>query len=557
MRWRIRLISGFFLIFSFLLFFRLFNLQIKEGEKFYLIGKKIREVKKRIPSKRGNIYDRTGTLLATDLVSYSIVATPFLIEDKKETATLLSKILQISEKELLYRLYTKYFFSYIKRKASDKEVENVRKLKIKGIDFIPENKRFYPNGSTASHILGFCGMDMIGFAGVELSYEKYLQGEDGYFKTEFDARGFRRGLPIPIAEIKEEKQPVNGFDIYLTLDMNMQRIVEREIEEAYKNLKPKSLTILVMDPNTGEILAGANRPTFDPNIFNEFKSENWKNQIVSKVYEPGSIFKVFLIATALEEGIIKENSKFYCGGELKVCNTTIHDAEEGKAHGWLEIPDILVHSCNICAAQVGLKTGREKFSKSLREFGFGEKTGIDLPGEERGIFREKHWKEVDLSRISFGQGIAVTPVQLISAISSIANGGILMRPHIVKEIRNSEGKIIKKFSPEIVKRTISRKTADRMIKYMTDVVEKGTGKLAKIEGYSVAGKTGTSQKSFGKLGYQKKYISSFCGFVPANSPKLSILVIVDEPTGEYLASKVAAPIFRRVAEECLYYLERG
>jgi cell division protein FtsI/penicillin-binding protein 2 len=551
------LIFFLFIIFSFVIINRLFDLQIRQGENFYIIGKKIRESRKHIKSKRGNIYDRNGRLLACDLTLYSVVAEPFKIENKKEIAQKLSEILKVDEKEILYKLYTKRFFSYIKRKVPDELVRKVKKLNIKGIYFLPESKRFYPNGEIASHILGFCGTDMNGLGGVEFFYDKYLKGEDGYFKGEFDARGSKKGLPIPISELREEKHPVNGCDIFLTIDMDLQRIAEREAEKAYNELKAKSVTILIMNPKTGEILASANKPSFDSNNFNNFKEEMWRNPIVSKVYEPGSVFKVFLISTGLEEGIIKRNSKFYCGGELKIHNTVLHDAEEREKHGFLEIPYILAHSCNICAAQIGLKIGKEKLSNYLKNFGFGDKTGIDLPGEEKGIFKPQMWGEVDLSRISFGHSVSVTPIQLLSAISCIANDGILMKPYIVKEIRNFQTKTLKKFSPEIVRKVITKKTADEITSYMVKVVKEGTGKLAKIDGYTVAGKTGTSQKSLGKLGYQKKYISSFAGFVPAESPKISILIIVDEPKGEYLAGKVAAPIFKNVAEECLFILRGG
>lgn len=553
-KFRIKIIFFLIILLCFSLTFRLFNLQIKKGDYFLSIARKQREIKKDLPGKRGDIYDREDKLLTSNLILYSVVAEPYKIEDKRRVAKELSRILQIDEKELLYRLYTRYFFAHVKRKVSDGIVKEIKSLNIKGIEFIPESKRFYPNGAVACHLLGFCGVDSQGLSGIELSYDKYLKGKDGFFKTEFDARGLRKGLPIPVSYVRE-KEPEDGYDIFLTLDMNLQYLAEREAEETYNKWRAKGVTILMMNPKSGEILAAANRPVFDPNNFNKFREKDWKNPIISMVYEPGSTFKIFLIAAGLEEGIIKKKSKFYCGGELKMYDIPLHDAEESEAHGWLDIPGVLKHSCNICAAQIGLKIGKDKFCKYIKDFGFGNKTGVDLPAEEKGIFRPKTWGEVDISRVSFGQGIAATPIQLLSGVCCIANGGILMQPYLVKEIRNSQGEIVKRFFPHIVRKVISQNTAKEITQYMVGVVEEGTGKLVKIEGYSVAGKTGTSQKSFGRLGYQKRYISSFCGFIPAYFPKIAILVIIDEPKGEYFASRVAAPVFKKLAEESIYYLE--
>lgn len=528
----------------------LFSIQVLQGNAFQVKAKKQRLRTISIEPKRGIIYDRDGQELTSNISLNSVFAMPYQIKEPQQIAKQLSKILDLDEREVYSQLVKPKFFVWIRRRVKDAKVKQIKSLNLEGISFTSESKRFYPQGMLLSHALGFAGIDCQGLAGLERSYEKFLAGEAGKVTAEMDVAG----LVIP-AGYYQYSPPSDGDNLILTIDSNIQYIVEREVEKVYREYRAKGAVVIVMDPCRGEILALASRPAFDPNSFTQFPPSSWRNSALSQVYEPGSTFKVFLAAAALEEKAIKLSDKFYCGGSYHVTHWTIHDTEgREKGHGWLTLKDILKFSCNVGAVQAGLRLGEKKFCKYIADFGFGEKTGIDLPGEERGLFSPQGWQKITLATASFGQGIGVTPLQMIRGLSAIANGGHLMRPYLVKEIRSPEGKIIKAFSPYEVRRIISKKTARQLTEMLEVVTREGTGRKANLKGYRVAGKTGTAQK-VGPGGYlEDKHVSSFFGFVPSSNPRLAILVVVDEPKGAYYGAVVAGPVFKRIAEETLCYL---
>jgi len=547
---RMKIVFCLLLVLFAALITHLFSIQVLQGNAFQVKAKKQRLRTIPIEPKRGIIYARDGQELTSNVSLNSVFAMPYQIKNPHYVAEQLSKILNLDEKKVYSQLVKPKFFVWIKRKVKDAKVKQIKSLNLEGISFTSESKRFYPQGMLLSHTLGFAGIDCQGLAGLERSYEKILAGKPGEVTAERDVAG----LVIPAGDY-QYRPPSDGDNLILTIDSSIQYIVEREIEKVYQEYRAKGAVVIVMDPYRGEILALASRPAFDPNNFAQFPPSSWRNSALSQVYEPGSTFKVFLAAATLEEKAIKLSDKFYCGGSCQVAHWTIHDIEgEEKGHGWLTLKDILKFSCNVGAVRVGLHLGKKEFCKYIADFGFGEKTGMDLPGEERGLFFPQRWSRVTLATASFGQGIGVTPLQMIGGLSAIANGGYLMRPYLVKEIRDSEGKIIKDFSPYKVRRVISKETAEKLTEMLEVVMREGTGKNANLKGYRVAGKTGTAQK-VGPGGYlEDKHVSSFFGFVPSSSPRLAVLVVVDEPKGAYYGAVVAGPVFKKIAEEALCYL---
>jgi cell division protein FtsI (penicillin-binding protein 3) len=462
----------------------------------------------------------------------------------------LSRVLKVNPHELRKKLISKKSFVWVKRKVPPEQAEKIRKLKIEGIDLIRETKRFYPNRELAGHVLGFAGLDSRGLEGVELYYDDYLRGKPCHFMVEKD------GVGRNLSSEKNGEELSDGCSLVLTLDKGIQYIVEKRLRESARRIRAKSRIVIVMGTQTGEILAIANQPEFNPNTFWSYRPSSFRNRAVTDAFEPGSTFKSFLLAGAIEEKVAKENELFFCeNGSYEFQNKIIHDV---KKHGWLSLREVIELSSNIGATKVGEKLGREKYYKYIRDFGFGERTGVDLPGERKGLIRPVNsWSEVAIGTASFGQGITVTGLQLISAFSAIANGGNLMKPYLVKELLDQRGQTTKTFHPQVVRRVISEQTARRVTSLLKGVVEEGgTGSRAKIAGYEVAGKTGTAQKVDPKTRkYSKdKFISSFIGFVPADSPRLTILVVIDEPEGQPYGGTVAAPLFKDIASEILLYL---
>jgi cell division protein FtsI (penicillin-binding protein 3) len=499
--------------------------------------------------KRGTIYDANLRELAVSIDVTSIAAHPPQINDANAAAKSLSKILKVDRKELVHKLSSDKKFVWIKRPVTPKEHQAVQNLKIPGIDFILEHKRFYPNKMLAAQILGFTNIDDTGIEGLEYYYDPYLRGTTSKFTVFKDALG--RGFD-------GEKKWVSNFsgnNLVLTIDSTIQYITEKALDEAVTKFSAKSGMAIVMAIKTGAILSMAHSPLFNPNAFGGFEQKLWRNRIITDPFEPGSTMKIFSAAAAIESGSSSPNSIFYCeNGAYKIGKDVIHDIH---GYGWLSLQQIIKHSSNIGSVKVNEITGPEPLYKTLLDFGFGAKTGIDCPGETAGSLAPYHrWSKIDAGAISFGQGISVSALQLITGTSAIANKGVLMRPYIVQAVTDQNGRLVKSFGPRKVRRAVSEKTAMTLARIMQTVVtDGGTGVNAAIEGYSICGKTGTAQKIDEKGEYTDgKYISSFVGFAPAETPEIAILVVLDEPQREYYGGIVAAPVFRKIAHKTLSYL---
>lgn len=499
--------------------------------------------------KRGTIYDANLRELAVSIDVTSIAAHPAQINDANATAKSISKILKIDRKELARKLSSNKKFVWLKRPVTPKEHQAVQNLKIPGIDFILEHKRFYPNKMLAAQILGFTNIDDTGIEGLEYYYDPYLRGTTSKFTVLKDALG--RGFDGE----KKWVSNYSGNNLILTIESTVQYITEKALDEAVIEFSAESGMAIVMAIKTGAILSMAHSPLFNPNAFGGFEQKLWRNRIITDPFEPGSTMKIFSAAAALESGSSSPNSIFYCeNGAYKIGKDVIHDIH---GYGWLSLQQIIKHSSNIGSVKVNEITGPEPLYKTLLDFGFGAKTGIDCPGETAGSLAPHHrWSKIDAGAISFGQGISVSALQLIAGTSAIANKGILMRPYIVQAVTDQNGRLVKSFGPQKVRRAVSEKTAMTLARIMQTVVtDGGTGVNAAIEGYSICGKTGTAQKINEQGEYTDgKYISSFVGFAPAETPEIAILVVLDEPQKEYYGGVVAAPLFRKIAHKTLSYL---
>ncbi len=550
MRFRMAIVSAFFILFFTIIGAKAVYLQIFHSPG--LSKKAANQYKASYKSlgKRGTIYDKKLREMAISVDVTSIAADPQLILNPKAAAKSLAKALKINRKVLTRKLSSDKKFVWLKRKVSPEKIDVVRNLKITGLDFIPEHKRFYPNKTLAAQTIGFAGMDEQGLEGLEFYYNNYLSGTVYKFAVLRDALG--RVFDSENMAVLDS----GGKNLVLTIDSTIQFIAEKALEEAVKKFSAKSGMVIVMVPNTGALLALAHYPFFNPNALNEFSQELWRNRILTDQFEPGSTMKIFSAAAAIESGTSSSNSIFYCeNGAYKIGKQVVHDTHK---YGWLSLQQIIKYSSNIGTVKFSTITGPEFLYKTLRNFGFGSKTGIDCPGETSGSLTPyMQWTKIDAGTISFGHGISVSALQLITATSAIANKGILMKPYIVQAITDQKGILIKSFSPKRVRRAISEKTAGILNRIMQTVTtEGGTGVNAALEGYSLSGKTGTAQK-VGENGMYAsgKYVSSFVGFVPAESPKISVIVIIDEPKRQYYGSIVAAPAFRKIAQKTLDYMD--
>jgi len=529
---------------------RAFYLQILQHE--YLVKKADKQHQHRIDltPARGSILDRNGTTLAESIHMDSCYAEPRRIKDVAGTAAVLSPILGIPKGELVAKLSANKSFVWIERWVTPEVATSVRNMKLPGIGFAPESKRFYPNMEIAAHVVGFTGHDPNGLEGIELKYDSTIMGNTGYMITERDALG--RNISVMDTVIKDSSP---GKSVVLTLDKTIQFITEKELAKAVKENNAKSGMALVMESDTGRVLAMANYPTFNPNSISRHTTAELRNHVVADSFEPGSTFKIFTIAAAIDSGKIKSTDMYNCeNGTYRIADRIIHDDHPQSR---LTVSEILKYSSNIGSAKIGSKMGEETLSSYLRNFGFGSRTGIDLPGESPGNLK-KHWYGVDLAAISFGQGVSLSTVQLVSALSAVANGGNLMRPYLVEQILDDSGAVTQKFEPQVIRRVISPETARKITKMMETVTGAGgTGMNAALDGYRVAGKTGTAQKvdPVTRTYSLTKRIGSFVGFVPADKPKLTIAVIIDEPQGVKYGGVVAAPAFRVIAQNALAYLK--
>ncbi len=503
-----------------------------------------------IDPKRGTIYDRNMRPLAINLPVYSIFANARAMKhegDKEEVIARLSAILKIDAGELRKKLAKDKYFVWVARKVHEGYYQQVKDLKLPGIGFVKESKRFYPNKMLAAHLIGFAGMDNVGLDGLERDYNKFLHGTEGRSIIVRDAR--QRELMLDRGYVA----PVDGFDVVLTIDETIQFIAERALDRMYKKYNAKGASIIVMDPKTGEILAFANRPTYNLEEASKSTPDSRTNRAIVFTYEPGSIFKIVTAAAGLQEGVVKETDIINCeNGAYRVANHILHDHEP---EGRISFRQVIERSSNIGTVKVAQKLGAQRVYNYAHHFRFGIRTGIDLPGEARGWLKPvKEWSKTSIGAIPIGQEVTVTALQMVSAMAAIANDGIYMRPIVVKYVKDGNNQIIQEHKPEILDKVISQKTAKRLRSILQGVVDVGTAKKAQIKGVAVGGKTGTAQKVVGGKYSHSHFYASFIGFAPVENPRLAAVVVFDEPRPVYYGGLVAAPVFAEVVENSLRYL---
>ena len=545
-----------------ILVFRYAYLQIVQGDA---LAQRMRDqsgYEFRIQSLRGAILDRSGKELAVSSMTKSLFVDPNHVYDThtpEEIASDIAPLIGLTEQDILDDIARGGGFVWVKRRLEHTEYEAVRAvIREKGysdcLGFQNEAKRYYPNDVLAANVIGFVGTDDEGLDGVEQALDPLLKGEVREERLTVD--GQRR----PILDSIFAGRRVYGSDycktVSLTIDSTIQFMVEQELDRAMAENNPDSITAIVMDPKTGEILAMASRPSYNPNRFWEYPQENWKNRAVAFIYEPGSTFKAVVAGAALQEGIVTPNQVFFDPGYVMVSGRRIQNWSN-ESYGAVTFTDIVKKSLNTGFAQVGLSLGAEKMMHYTRVFGFGERTGIDLPGEEEGIlFNADDMRDSDIATTAIGQSIAVTPLQLVTAMGAIANGGTLMHPYIVREIRNPDGSVYEERAPREIRRVLEPTVDRTLIGLLEQVVASGGGKKAEVKGYRIAGKTGTAQKIRRETaGYlEGRYIASFCGFAPVEDPIFTVLVMIDDPRGgDFYGGQIAAPVASRIFTQLLRY----
>ncbi len=530
--------------------FRLVTLQVLRADELSVKADRQHQKTVSLEGARGTIVDRHGKILAVNVEVQSVFGVPSEVDNPLKTARQLSPILHMKTDELEKKLRQNRNFVWLARKLEPEQGHQLDRVSLDGVGVVMEGRRFYPKGPLLAHVLGFSGMDGEGLEGVEHRYESYLHGEKQKMVLQVD--GLRRAV---FPKEMTERSPTPGHSLTLTIDEVIQYIVERELEDAVVRARAKSGTMIVLDPKTGAVLAMAVSPRFDPNAMSALSPDRWRNRALTDAYEPGSTMKVMMAAAAIEERIVRPNTMVFGEyGRMAIANTVIHDHER---LGWVSFAQVIQKSSNIGAAKTGMALGEQRLYRYLQSFGFGQRTEIDLPGEGVGLVRSpKDWGRRSVASISMGQEIGVTPLQMASAIAAIANGGVLMKPYVVSEIRDANGHILKQVTPQAKRQVISSETARSITKILEGVVTDGTGAKAAIPGFRVAGKTGTAQKIDSRTGAYSpsQYVASFTGYVPAESPQLAMIVVIDEPQGDRLGGTIAAPVFSRVGEQALGYL---
>lgn len=526
---------------------RLLHLQVLDRRSFERQAARQSERTINLDPRRGPILDRNGQPLAVSVDAESIYAVPQDVENPARTAAALAVPLALDaagRKELQLQLSRNRAFVWVRRKVDPGTGHAVRELQLDGIGFLTENRRYYPKRELASHVLGYTGLDNTGMSGVEYAFEDLIRGRAAKVLVRTDAR--RR----PVGHT--EKPSTEGHAVVLTLDESIQHVAEIELERSMAETASISGVAIVMDPRTGEILALANRPTFNPNRFAAYASARWRNRAVTDAYEPGSIFKIITAAAALQEKIVDPDEVLDCGhGSVDVAGIRINDH---AVFDQLRFRDVIAKSSDVGCVRVAQRVGRENFNRYVRDFGFGALTGVDLPGESGGLLKPtSRWSALSLASMSFGQEVGVTAMQMAMAAAAVANGGYLMKPLIVRRIEDAEGHVVKEYKPVAVRRVLESDTVDVLTDILKGVVREGTGKKAAIPGYVVAGKTGTAQKIDPSGHYSMvDHVASFVGFVPASRPALVVLVSLDTPRGpKNQGGDVAAPLFARIAEPAL------
>jgi len=546
---------GLFSIFS----FRLIYLQAIKHDEYAGLAAEKHVYKQIIHAERGTILDANSEVLAHNIPVQTVVADATHLNNREAIVDLLSEGLRLPAAQVAEKLSSERRYIIIKREVPEAQAgalrEKLRAANLRGIYFEHDATRVYPNGSMLCHIIGFTDFDHRGIQGVEASMEEYLHGQDGFRFIEHN----RAGQEI-VPYRGQERPQRDGYQVHLTIDLSLQNIVENEIDAAMKEYSPQKATIILMRPQTGEILAMANRPDFDLNLRAEAKPEEMKNRAIIDMMEPGSTFKIVAAAAALNEHKLRPDSTIFCeNGLWTFGGAALHDH---RAFSYLSVRDVLVKSSNIGAAKLALSVGEQRFYEYIRRFGFGERTGIELPGEISGLIRPPQaWSKISITRIPMGHEVGVTPLQMTVAMAVIANGGKLVTPRIIKSINSPEGKTISSLSPVVQRQVISGETAQEIGDALRGVVsDRGTAAAAAVPGFTIAGKTGTAQKVDPKGGYEQgKYVVSFAGYLPADHPEFVGLVVLDDahtskPELNY-GGLIAGPIFSRLAEKAARYLD--
>ncbi len=547
---RFALVFFTLIVFLILFSFKLVFLQIFRSAYLSQLAEKQHNALIRLEPRRGTILDRNLRPLAFNISVSSLFANPrSMSEHEKEIAIKqLSLILKMDPSVIRQRLSRNKYFVWLQRKLPPEITDKIKILKLRGIGFIKESKRYYPNQSLAAHIIGFADIDNRGLEGLEQNYDKYLRGEFGWSQILRDAR--QRELSLE----RNFVPPKDGFNLVLTIDETIQYLAERALDKAMAKHNAKAATIIVMNPRTGEILALANRPTYNLAEVTSSSIESRTNRAISYTYEPGSVFKIVVTAAALEESAFSESDKINCeNGSYRVGNHILHDHHP---EGILSFHQVIEQSSNIGVTKIAQKLGPYKVYRYAQSFQFGRKTEIDLGGEVSGFLKHPHdWSKTSIGAIPIGQEVTVTPLQLVCAISAIANDGIYMRPFVVKYIKDNNDQIIRSFEPKAINQVITLLTSQRTKKILAGAVENGTGKKSHIDGVAVAGKTGTAQKVVNGLYSHNKFYASFIGFAPVENPRLAAVVVFDEPHPSYYGGTVAAPVFQEVISDALKYIE--
>lgn len=534
---------------------RAFHLQVASGDELREMAEDQHLRQLRVSPRRGAIYDRHGAELAVSADVDSVYANPRRLkamdQNPRAVARRLARILDVDAARLATRLASDRYFVWIKRHVTPLEATRARELDVPGIELTTEARRYYPNRHLAAHLIGFADIDGRGIEGVELAFEDQLRGSTRRVEAIRDRRG-----QVVFADDMEDDRTMQGQNVVLTIDKAIQHVAERELALGVRTFEARGGSVVVMDPSTGELLALANYPPFNPNEPSKHPTAHRRNRAVVDRFEPGSTVKPFTMAAALAAGAVKPNQSINCeNGVAKIAGRRLHDAHP---YEWLTPTQVLAHSSNIGTAKIALDLGKKRLYRSFRRFGFGEVTRLGVPGETAGILRHyRRWYEIDTATVSFGQGMSVTNVQMATAMSAIANGGQLMQPMLVRRLTDGHGATIEENKPVVRRQVVPRRVAKLVGQMLTAVTETGgTAMEAAVDGYLVAGKTGTAQKAdYVHGGYAKdKWLASFIGFLPADDPKVVISVVIDEPVIAHYGGTVAGPVFRRIAEVTLRHM---
>jgi cell division protein FtsI (penicillin-binding protein 3) len=545
-RTRISIVAALAALWAGAVFGRLAYLQLFRYSEYYSRAQHQQRLIVDVGASRAEIFDRNMNPLAMSVPVDSAFAVPSEIADPDMVARLIGKVLEVPSEEIAARIASSHSFAWIARKLPPEKVNRIAAMNLRGIYFQREGGRFYPKRELAAHVLGYVDIDEKGLGGIEYSLDQSIRSKPGKMLILADAH--RRWYD------STDKAPEAGTSVALTLDEKIQYIAEKELAQAIQETHAKAGTVIVENPSSGELLAVANWPTFNPNAAKDSAAEARVDRAASSLYEPGSVFKIVTLSAAIDQGLTNPDEVIDCqNGAIYIAGHRIRDH---KAYGLLTVGQILQYSSDVGAIKLGLRLGAPKFYDYIRAFGFGQPTGVDLPGESRGKLRRlENWTPVSVGSISMGQEVGVTPLQMITAVSAMANGGLIVTPHVIREQRRGS-QVTEPQEPQ-PRRVIQETTAASMRRMMEGVVLGGTGKKARLDGYTVGGKTGTAQKYDPNTGRYstRDLIASFVGFAPLNTPAITILVQLDSPVGAHEGGSVAAPVFKRVAQQVLAYLE--